>query len=285
MIGIINSPYTAFYGFDEGICKMREHGFSGLDYQYFIHTDKEFFKQQDEDFFAAVRAHRAVMEENGITPTQAHAPWAWPSPESQGVDIGVRVAEMKKAIRGTACLGAKNFVIHPFMPTGAVDTDPDYTRSLNRRIFTEELLPLAEELGVTVCLENMPFEGQVLARPADTLAFVREIGHPNLKMCLDTGHVAVFGLSPAEAVRMIGKEYLAVLHVHDNDGRHDYHWWPCTGVVDWADFTAALAEIGFSGCVSLETEVPQCVTGDIREVAERALFDIARAIDYRTKGE
>jgi sugar phosphate isomerase/epimerase len=82
-------------------------------------------------------------------------------------------------------------------------------------------------------------------------------------------------------VRLIGKEYLAVLHVHDNNGRSDLHWNPYTGVIDWDDFSAALREIDFAGTVSLETAVPGRIPQDIREPFEQGLFRMAQRIAGR----
>ena len=84
-----------------------------------------------------------------------------------------------------------------------------------------------------------------------TLEFIRRINSDNFKLCLDTGHELSLGLSPAEAVRLAGKD-LQVLHVHDNDGNRDRHLIPGMGVADWMDFYKALNEVGFDGVFSLE---------------------------------
>ncbi|MBR7063270.1 MAG: sugar phosphate isomerase/epimerase, partial [Clostridia bacterium] len=52
-----------------------------------------------------------------------------------------------------------------------------------------------------------------------------------------------------------GRDYLRVLHVHDNNGVGDFHWLPETGVIDWDNFSRALRDIGFTGVFSLETNV------------------------------
>jgi sugar phosphate isomerase/epimerase len=88
----------------------------------------------------------------------------------------------------------------------------------------------------------------------------------------------VFGLSPAEAVRMIGHECLACLHVHDNNGRNDLHWPPYAGVIDWADFSRALHEIGFDGAFSLETNVSAKIPPSVRPLWEKALAATAREL-------
>lgn len=40
--------------------------------------------------------------------------------------------------------------------------------------------------------ENMPFKNFSLSKPCDILRFVKAIDDENFKICLDTGHVAVF---------------------------------------------------------------------------------------------
>ena len=113
----------------------------------------------------------------------------------------------------------------------------------------------AVKAGVVIDFENLPMPALTLATPAQILGFVKAIDSPNFRVCLDTGHCSVTKSDPAGAVRLIGKEYLRVLHVHDNDGRGDFHWLPETGVIDWAEFSKALNDIGYEGVFSLETDV------------------------------
>ena len=105
-----------------------------------------------------------------------------------------------------------------------------------------------------------------------------EINSPWLKICLDTGHCTTQKVNPADAVRMIGKDMLRVLHIHDNDGTNDKHWVPYTGIIDWEDFKKALQDIEFDGCVSLETIPPIKFTGKIRMLQEKSLFYTAREL-------
>ena len=77
---------------------------------------------------------------------------------------------------------------------------------------------------------------------------------PYLVACLDTGHSTALGYDAGDAVRMLGKR-LHCLHVHDNDGKRDLHWFPYYGVTNWQHFTEALKEIGYTGTMSLETSV------------------------------
>ena len=145
-----------------------------------------------------------------------------------------------------------------------------------------KLCRVAEDCGVVICLENLPFTSLPLSRTGEVLEFVRMMNTPTMKMCLDTGHAAVYGDSPAEMVRMIGKDYLATLHVHDNDGRSDLHWRPGEGVVDWVDFGRALHEIGFEGVINLETAPPKNDDPAVRERNELSLAAAVKAMAQAT---
>ena len=132
-----------------------------------------------------------------------------------------------------------------------------------------------------IALENMPFLQLILSTPEQVLDFVKEFDSPYFRVCLDTGHAAVFGLSAGDSVRKIGREYLACLHVHDNVGAHDYHWLPYRGVTDWADFSGALHEIGFDGTLSLETNVSGKLPASVRPEWEKALAATARMLTVK----
>ena len=92
-----------------------------------------------------------------------------------------------------------------------------------------------------------------LSKPEHILELVKTIRHDHVRVCLDTGHVAVFpDLTIGDEVRRLGA-YLRVLHIHDNKGDKDSHAYPATGRIDWADFAAALEDVGYEGVLSLET--------------------------------
>ena len=253
-IGITTGGYLHRYGYEKGLERMRAHGYETLDYGDFSDTETPLFAGTESEFEKTLSAQRDQITAAGIEISQVHGPWRWPMHDETPENRAERFEKMAKSIRGTAVLGCKHFVIHNIMPFGGVDTDPVAAVKMNEEFFGN-LLRIAEEYKVIICMENMPFLQQALAKPADMLAFVKRFDSPYMRMCLDTGHCSVHGLSPADAVRTIGKDYLCVMHVHDNDGKGDRHWLPYTGVIDWDDYAKALVEIGYEGSVSLETNV------------------------------
>ena len=281
----ITSSYLHTYGFEEGLRRMKSHGYDALDYGGLCHTEDKIFHVSEEEFVATLTRERQIIADNGLFVNQTHGAWRWPAQDFSDYDRAERYAAMEKGVRGTALLGAPYFVIHCIMPFG--ENNPAHKERLwemNVEYFTR-LCKVAEDVGVTICFENLPFTSLPLSRVSETLEFVKLMNTPTMKMCLDTGHAAVYGDSPADAVRAIGKEYLATLHVHDNNGVSDFHWRPGEGVIDWADFTKALHEIGFEGCVSLETASKRFDDPNEQDAAERELFSKVKAMADGTYGQ
>lgn len=277
-IGIMSGAYIGRYGFDQGLEKMRKHGYETIDDQSFCHTEAPLFALSEREFELTLTERRRKYAQYGIEVAQIHGPWRYPILDFTAEQRKERFEKMAKSIRGSAVLGCPYMVIHSIMPYGPRDLSTETVWDINAD-FMGRLAKIGQEYGVVVCMENMPFIHQHLATPAALLAFVKSMNTPWLRMCLDTGHAAVFknGMSPADAVRLWGTEYLRTLHVHDNDGKHDRHWIPGTGVIDWQDFSAALREVGYQGSLSLETAVPADVTEN-RDAAEQRLAKLALSL-------
>ncbi|MBO4868072.1 MAG: sugar phosphate isomerase/epimerase [Clostridia bacterium] len=229
-------------------------GYDCVDFQSFCHTENVFFGEPAE-VSRLLKTVRKAAEDAGLTICQTHGPWRWPPQDATKEDRDERFDKMVRSLYGTAELGCSDMVIHPIMPFGDYQNPhPEEFMEMNLEFFTR-LTEEAVKAGVVIDFENMPMPALTLATPAQILGFVKAIDSPNFRVCLDTGHCSVTKSDPAEAVRLIGKEYLRVLHVHDNDGRSDFHWLPETGVIDWAEFSKALHDIGYEGVFSLETDV------------------------------
>ena len=255
---------------------LKELGYDCCDLQTFVNTETEWFSAPDRE--TRWRQVGEAARRAGIEISQIHGPWRFPPQDETEEDRAERFEKMSISLEGAQAVGAPCMAIHNIMPFGcAGDPEPERFMDMNREYFGR-LLQKARSCGVALALENMPFLNLRLSTPRQVLDFVKEFDDPFLKVCLDTGHAAVFGLSAGDSVRLIGKDMLACLHVHDNDGQHDRHWTPYRGVVDWEDFSRALCEIGFEGSVSLETNVPARVPEEIRPAWEKALAATARHI-------
>ena len=277
-VGIESAAYLSRYGIKEGLARLKRHGYDTIDLQDFVNTETELFRLDAKGFEKKLLDLRKDCEDAEVEIFQAHGPWRWPPMDATPEERAERFEKMARSIEGTAIVGCRNFVIHPIMPFGDYqDPEPETFYKMNFE-FMNRLCDVADRFNVTVCLENMPMPRISLATPKQILDFVKDVNRDSFKVCLDTGHCAVCGVDPAEAVRMTGKDYLAVLHVHDNDGRGDLHWLPGFGVINWKEFGKALLDIGYNGSFSLETRVPGNVPESARESMEIGLFNIANAI-------
>ena len=247
-IGISFGRYGA-----EKFVKLKEHGYDAADYNL-SHTDTAVYEIDERQLEAAMTAERCAAAQAGVAIAQIHGPWRWPPRDGTAAERAERMEKMKKAVDITALLGCRHMVVHPIMPYGEEDLKEGKTQETWEQnvAFFSALAEYAATRDVTICVENMPMRHFSLATPQRLLEFVQTVGHDHLQICLDTGHVAVFPhLSVGDEVRRLGG-YLRVLHIHDNDGESDTHAYPSEGVIRWADFFAALEEIGYDGVLSLE---------------------------------
>ena len=115
----------------------------------------------------------------------------------------------------------------------------------------ERVAQLGERHGMTFVLENLNTEvdhpGTPFARAADTLALVRAVGSPHLRMNLDLYHAQIGEGNLIELVRRAAP-YLGEVQVADVPGRCE----PGTGEVAWPRVAQALADVGYDGVVALE---------------------------------
>ncbi len=254
-IGLSIDPYGSGYarfGNDKFI-KMAQHGFSAVDYKI-ANTQSPLYSMSDTRLRQKMQQEKSFVQSAGIFISQVHGPWRYPPQDNTVQDREERMQKMKQSILATEQLGCKYWVIHPLMPYGMNDLDTENaskTWDINLQFMTD-LLAFAKIHNVTICLENMPMPHFSLGAPSQILQFVQTINDNNFKICLDTGHTAVFpNLNVGDEVRKLGKQ-IKVFHIHDNMGQFDEHLFPTKGKIDWNDFLHALKQIEFDGTFSLE---------------------------------
>ncbi len=110
-----------------------------------------------------------------------------------------------------------------------------------------EVAEYAKQAGVTLALEYLNrFECYFLNSAADTVRFLDEVDHPNLKMMYDTFHANIEEKNVAEAIRTAAK-HLVHVHISENDRST-----PGAGGVRWDETFAALKEVGYDGPLVVE---------------------------------
>jgi sugar phosphate isomerase/epimerase len=165
-------------------------------------------------------------------------------------DAEVRAVVQKRMEQGLAvaeALGADVMVIHsPFT----------HWHQLNRANYPSvhpgllscaadclsPVLDRAAQTGCTLVLENCDDTD-----PAARVDMVRHIGHPNLKVSIDTGHADIcHGRYDAPHVVdfvAAAAGYLGHVHLQDVDGYADRHWHPGDGRIAWRPVFDALAAL------------------------------------------
>ena len=102
-------------------------------------------------------------------------------------------------------------------------------------------------LDMEICLEN------VLEEDASMLLdIVSAVDHPQLKLCLDIGHVNAYSQISAKDWLGAWAPYLSHFHIHNNDGSWDSHSALNRGTIPMKEFLLSADELCPSATYTLE---------------------------------
>lgn len=151
--------------------------------------------------------------------------------------------------------------------------------------FYQKLLPVLEETGVGIALENTADREQTEAGVArrnycseayELVELIDTLDHPLVGACWDTGHANLQGLDQEVSLQALGKR-LKSLHINDNNGKQDEHLLPYQGTVNWDKVTNTLATIGYDGEFTYEAHMSvKHLPEELRDVGLRYAADLAR---------
>jgi hexulose-6-phosphate isomerase len=186
------------------------------------------------------------------------APFSDPDPKV--IDKGL--ASMETALRSAKALGADAVLLVPAIVNENVSYAQAYKRS---QTHIKKVLPLAEELGVIIAVENV--WNKFLLSPLEFARYVDEFESPWLKAYFDIGNVILFGYSQ-DWIRTLGKRIVKI-HLKDFK-RRGYQWTNLLdGDVNWPQVRRALDEVEYDGYLTTE----------LRGGDEAYLTDLAGRID------
>lgn len=94
------------------------------------------------------------------------------------------------------------------------------------------------------------FESHFINTAADAVQFIKDVGVPNVRVHLDSFHMIREEDNFVSAMRQTGK-YLGYFHACENQ-----RGIPGTGLVPWRDVFRTFKEIGYDGCVTIESFDP-----------------------------
>lgn len=250
---------------------IREAGFTTIDWNIdrnlkpadikgLTYAGKSVFERSFAEVWQHHQAELAIIRKNGLTISQAHAPFPAYVPGHPEV-LEFMIGVYKNAIRLCHHAGCKYLVIHG-ISLEAADTvnTPESIAELNWHLYTS-LIPTLLECNVTVCLENLvtrygAYTEGVCSDPHEAADMIdrlnAEAGREVFGFLLDVGHLQLANKNPRTFIPIIGKR-LKALHLHDNDGIDDQHMAPMTGKINWQLLCDCLKEVGYNGDLSFET--------------------------------
>lgn len=207
---------------------------------------------------------RAASKANGIILTAGIGPTA--DRNLSSADPAVRERGRKfftETLTQIARLDVKSIggALHSYWPVDyskPVDKPGDWQRGVEG---IRDISKVAADLGITLCIEVLNrFENYVLNTAAEGVAFVKQVGRPNVKVMLDTFHMNIEEDSIGGAIRTAGP-LLGHLHTGECNRRV-----PGRGRMPWREIGEALRDIGYDGNVVMEPFVRTggAVGGDIR---------------------
>jgi len=137
--------------------------------------------------------------------------------------------------------------LHSYWP---VDYSKPVDKAGDRARGVEGIASLADfagNLGIDLCCEVLNrFENHILNTAEEGVAFVRDVGKPNVKVMLDTFHMNIEEDSFGQAIRTAGP---LLGHFHTGEANRRV---PGKGRLPWHEIGIALRDIGYDGAVVME---------------------------------
>jgi len=235
---------------------------------------------------------RRQLEERGMTATTVHAParrtvLGAPTEDWRTEKIPV----LADALRMTGEIGAHGMVIHGIPNPIFLPEDCDLKSMYEAMVAAmrrsvEDLIPAAQEVGVRMLLENLPYNRDLraagkdgdypLMRMADLRAFIEDFPPEQVGLIVDVGHAWTDGMDPAREILIAGDRLWGThLQDVDRDNPQDNHWAPLDGGLDWPSIVSALQQIGYAGAYTFEVIAPR--RGESADELARMTFAAARA--------
>ncbi|KHM52419.1 hypothetical protein NZ47_04925, partial [Anaerovibrio lipolyticus] len=263
---------------EDGFRILKEAGFSHVDFslnKYMINKDiyqmknSHFFDKPIEALKEYFRPHKEAAAKYGITIGQMHMPYPTYVPQGKAELNYYLWNEMApKSMQLCHYLECPYIVIHGFKLAYFLGSEDAEWAETER--FIHYLAPMAKELGVTICIENLydSINGHLVEGPCCNVDKITEridrineqYGAEVLGFCFDTGHANLVGIDFEYFLTKLGYR-LKVLHIHDNDGIMDLHQIPFTfaktrenkSSTDWGGFIKGLRTIKYDGVLNFET--------------------------------
>ena len=195
---------------------------------------------------------RGILEAHSVRGRTMHAPVGRVT--LAAMDASWRkesVGVLTEYIRLAGDLSFTELVVHPISRDMVpYADDPSLPQRMREavRLSLDDLMPVIEDSGVRITLENLP----VPTLPLNSMRELRTLVDPYpseaVGLVIDLGHVARLDLDPVDEIHAAG-ERLYGTHIHDinvREGGAD-HYSPTLGNLEWDAVRQAFTEIGYTG--------------------------------------
>jgi L-ribulose-5-phosphate 3-epimerase len=198
-----------------------------------------------EDLDAARQLGRLAREAGVPIHSIVYGGWGAPFSDPDPKVIEKGLAGMETALRSAKALSAETVLLVPAIVNENVGYGDAYKRSQEH---IRKLLPLAEQLGVIIAVENV--WNKFLLSPLEFARYVDEFESPWLKAYFDVGNVIIYGYSQ-DWIRTLGKR---IVKIHLKDFKRKGYQWTnlLEGDVNWKQVRLALEEVGYDGFLTPE---------------------------------
>jgi deoxyribonuclease-4 len=267
----IGSHVRVGSGYDDAVAYARKLGCEAL--QFFAGNPKTYRVGAIDA--PALRRFAEQRAAAGITPCAIHTSYL--------INLA---SDDEKIVRGSLKLLKNDLKIAAAGDVAYVNT---HLGSYGKRDRSEGFACVVEALedaldgidpNVALVMENSAGAGQLCGGTIEELgAFVRAIGHPNLRVCLDTAHTwaAGYAIDTPDGVdrffelveRELGLDRVVMFHFNDTEielgGHRDRHWHIGEGRIGIAGFRAILAHPAVQGKMGV-LETPGEEADDARNI-------------------
>lgn len=243
----------------DAVRMVAEAGFDAIDFSMF-HMAKDDCPLNSGSYKTIVKEIKNIADGYGKPFSQAHAPFPTLKDGDDEYNKNM-LPKVRRSIEIAGMLGVENIVVHPvFFEENKFEKNMEMYMGL---------VDDAKNSGVKIAIENMfgkkdPETGRktpnVCSFPEEFAKFYDALPGEYFTCCVDIGHCALVGSTPQDMLRALGGGRVGCLHVHDNDTYDDWHFPPFTLDLNWTEIAKALADIGYKGYLTLESDN---ILGDI----------------------
>jgi hexulose-6-phosphate isomerase len=187
--------------------------------------------------------------------------WAKPLTSPDPAVRAEGLASLEQALRDGKRYGATSVLLVPGVVTAEVTYGQAYARSQTE---IRKAIPLAEELGVKIAIENV--WNQFLLSPLEAAHYVDEFNSPAVGWHFDVGNVLNFGW-PEQWIEILGKR-IQKLHIKEFSRKKRDTLGPWKGFDvkffegdnNWPAIMKALDDVGYTGWGMSEQPSEQTAT-------------------------